>query len=297
MSNEKIWEYESSENILDSIILIIKNYMEKNKENEIKLKEKLNEIFFTIQKIIHLELDKESKNELKNTILILKVENEQLQNQIRNLEEKAIFIPEEEELKSDSDIKTTLLYLKSKLKEKDERIKINELNYIYYIEEQNKKITELEEKLFKLSLKTLSKKKINQIRLFPNLKQFSEKEIQDLKMKKLSIDKIKSDILLTSRNKKTRNNGNNTELKQTFSANNIHHHNKIRLKYDFKEYHEKDLIGKLRDKPKHIEQYGIYNKIKEFNNILSHHHNLLNNKRHLKMSLKLIQDKIKLENY
>ena len=50
MSNEKIWEYESSENILDSIILIIKNYMEKNKENEIKLKEKLNEIFLQFKK-------------------------------------------------------------------------------------------------------------------------------------------------------------------------------------------------------------------------------------------------------
>lgn len=295
MSKQEILEYESSDNIFDSIIYIIKNYMEKNKKNEIKLKEKLNEIFYTIKNILNLELDKESKNELKNIILILKVENEQLKNQIRNLEEKAIFIPEEEEEREDSDIKSTLLYLKSKLKEKDERIKINELNYLYYIEEQNKKITDLENQLFKISLKHLSKKKINQIRLFPNLKQYSEKEVEDLKynMKKLPIHKIKSDVLLTSRNKKTRNNSSNTELKQTFSANNIHNHNQIRLKYDFKDYQEKDLTGRLREQPKHIEQYRIYNKIKEFNNIISHHHNHLLNKRPLKISLKLIKEKIK----
>ena len=55
MSKQEILEYESSNNIFDSIIYIIKNYMEKNKKNEIKLKEKLNEIFFTIKNIINLE--------------------------------------------------------------------------------------------------------------------------------------------------------------------------------------------------------------------------------------------------
>ena len=59
MSKQEILEYESSDNIFESIIYIIKNYMEKNKKNEIQLKEKLNEIFYTIKNILNLELDKE----------------------------------------------------------------------------------------------------------------------------------------------------------------------------------------------------------------------------------------------
>lgn len=139
-----------------------------------------------------------------------------------------------------------------------------------------------------MSLKNLTEKKLKQIKIFPNVKKNSEDKLES-KIKKLPIKRINSGNLVLNHSERTRNKKNNFDLKQTFSENNILH-NQIRLKYDFKDYQDKDLTGRLREKPKNIEQYGIYYKIKEFNEILSHHYNI-EGKKPLKISLKLIKEK------
>ena len=280
ISNKEINTENDLEDMYQSIKMIIRNYMDKNKKNEIDLREKLKEIYFYINDNILHESNYKNIDILKNNISIIKEEIKNLNKQIKDLKEKAIFIPEDNE-KIESDIKSTFQYLKTKLKEKDEKIKINELKYVYYIEEQNIKIAKLEEKLYKMSLKNLTEKKLKQIKIFPNVKQNSEDKLKN-KNTKIPIKRLTSGNLLSNHSQRTRNQ--KMDLKQTFSENNILH-NQIRLKYDFKDYQEKGLTGRLRDKPKNIDQHGIYYKIKEFNEILSHHYNI-EGKRPLKISLK-----------
>ena len=163
---------------------------------------------------------------------------------------------------------------------------------IYIIEEQNRQISKLKQKVFQNNLKNISQKKLKEIRLFPNLKQFSEEEDikEKIKLKQIPIQNIKSDLFFTTVNlKKIRN---KKDLKQAFSENNIHH-SQIKLNYDFNNYQERLLTGRLKEKPKNIEQYGIFNKIKEFNSILSEHNHFYT-KRPLKITIKHINEKKKI---
>ena len=283
----KITQKEHLEEIYKSIILIIRNYMDKNFKNELKIKEKLKEIYINVQNIIDEEEPRKGIKILINKNLNLEEEIKELKSQIKELEEKAIFIPEEKE-KISLDIKSTFSYLKSKLKAKNEKLKTIELKYIYYIEKQNKKISQLEKKLFKLFLKNLPHKQLKQIRVFPNLKQFSDENELNQKTKKLHLDNIYSDFFLTSRTTNSRNN--DFDLKQTFSDNNIINHNQIKLEYDFNNYYQTILKERLKEKPKNIEQFNIFHKIKEFNSILSHHSGYFT-KKPLTISMKKFNDK------
>ena len=109
-------------------------------------------------------------------------------------------------------------------------------------------------------------------------------------MKQIPLQNIKSDLFYTTiYSKRIRN---KKDLKQAFSENNIHH-TQIKLNYDFNNYQERLLTGRLKEKPKNIEQYSIFNKIKEFNTILSEHNHFYT-KRPLKISLKNINEKYKI---
>ena len=279
------------DDIFKSIIIMLKNYIENNKKDEEKLKKRLKQIYINIlNTIFQNPNDNNEKNfEIQNIKYEEKIN--ELKKKIKELKEKAIFIPENNE-KINPDIKSFIIYLKSKLKKKKEEVKIKELKYIYYIEEQNRKISKLKQQLFQKSLKDISQKKLKEIRLFPNLKQFSEEEElkEKIKMKQIPLQNIKSDLFYTTiystkkRNKK--------DLKQAFSENNIHH-TQIKLNYDFNNYQERLLTGRLKEKPKNIEQYSIFNKIKEFNTILSEHNHFYT-KRPLKITLKNINEKYKI---
>lgn len=149
----KLYQNKHLDDIYKSIIMVLRSYMEKNIKDEFKLKKKLKEIYFNIQNIILEEPEKEIKN-LIDKNLNLEEEIKELKYYIKELKDKAIFIPEEKDKKL-FDIKSIFYYLKAKLKEKNEKLKNIEFKYLYYIKEQNKKISELEEKLFKISLKNL----------------------------------------------------------------------------------------------------------------------------------------------
>ena len=270
------------DDIFKSIIIMLKNYIENNKKDEEKLKKRLKQIYINIlNTIFQNPNDNNEKNfEIQNIKYEEKIN--ELKKKIKELKEKAIFIPENNE-KINPDIKSFIIYLKSKLKKKKEEVKIKELKYIYYIEEQNRKISKLKQQLFQKSLKDISQKKLKEIRLFPNLKQFSEEEElkEKIKMKQIPLQNIKSDLFYTTiYSKRIRN---KKDLKQAFSENNIHH-TQIKLNYDFNNYQERLLTGRLKEKPKNIEQYGIFNKIKEFNSILSEHNHFYT-KRPLKIIL------------
>ena len=279
------------DDIFKSIIIMLKNYIENNKKDEEKLKKRLKQIYINIlNTIFQNPNDNNEKNfEIQNIKYEEKIN--ELKKKIKELKEKAIFIPENNE-KINPDIKSFIVYLKSKLKKKKEEVKIKELKYIYYIEEQNRKISKLKQQLFQKSLKDISQKKLKEIRLFPNLKQFSEEEElkEKIKMKQIPLQNIKSDLFYTTiYSKRIRN---KKDLKQAFSENNIHH-TQIKLNYDFNNYQERLLTGRLKEKPKNIEQYSIFNKIKEFNTILSEHNHFYT-KRPLKISLKNINEKYKI---
>ena len=279
------------DDIFKSIIIMLKNYIENNKKDEEKLKKRLKQIYINIlNTIFQNPNDNNEKNfEIQNIKYEEKIN--ELKKKIKELKEKAIFIPENNE-KINPDIKSFIIYLKSKLKKKKEEVKIKELKYMYYIEEQNRKISKLKQQLFQKSLKDISQKKLKEIRLFPNLKQFSEEEElkEKIKMKQIPIQNIKSDLFYTTiYSKRIRN---KKDLKQAFSENNIHH-TQIKLNYDFNNYQERLLTGRLKEKPKNIEQYSIFNKIKEFNTILSEHNHFYT-KRPLKISLKNINEKYKI---
>jgi len=279
------------DDIFKSIIIMLKNYIENNKKDEEKLKKRLKQIYINIlNTIFQNPNDNNEKNfEIQNIKYEEKIN--ELKKKIKELKEKAIFIPENNE-KINPDIKSFIIYLKSKLKKKKEEVKIKELKYIYYIEEQNRKISKLKQQLFQKSLKDISQKKLKEIRLFPNLKQFSEEEElkEKIKMKQIPLQNIKSDLFYTTiYSKRIRN---KKDLKQAFSENNIHH-TQIKLNYDFNNYQERLLTGRLKEKPKNIEQYSIFNKIKEFNTILSEHNHFYT-KRPLKITLKNINEKYKI---
>ena len=279
------------DDIFKSIIIMLKNYIENNKKDEEKLKKRLKQIYINIRNTIFQNPN--DNNEKNFEIQNIKYEEKinELKKKIKELKEKAIFIPENNE-KINPDIKSFIIYLKSKLKKKKEEVKIKELKYIYYIEEQNRKISKLKQQLFQKSLKDISQKKLKEIRLFPNLKQFSEEEElkEKIKMKQTPIQNIKSDLFYTTiYSKRIRN---KKDLKQAFSENNIHH-TQIKLNYDFNNYQERLLTGRLKEKPKNIEQYSIFNKIKEFNTILSEHNHFYT-KRPLKITLKNINEKYKI---
>ena len=279
------------DDIFKSIIIMLKNYIENNKKDEEKLKKRLKQIYINIlNTIFQNPNDNNEKNfEIQNIKYEEKIN--ELKKKIKELKEKAIFIPENNE-KINPDIKSFIIYLKSKLKKKKEEVKIKELKYMYYIEEQNRKISKLKQQLFQKSLKDISQKKLKEIRLFPNLKQFSEEEElkEKIKMKQIPLQNIKSDLFYTTiYSKRIRN---KKDLKQAFSENNIHH-TQIKLNYDFNNYQERLLTGRLKEKPKNIEQYSIFNKIKEFNTILSEHNHFYT-KRPLKISLKNINEKYKI---
>ena len=279
------------DDIFKSIIIMLKNYIENNKKDEEKLKKRLKQIYINIlNTIFQNPNDNNEKNfEIQNIKYEEKIN--ELKKKIKELKEKAIFIPENNE-KINPDIKSFIIYLKSKLKKKKEEVKIKELKYIYYIEEQNRKISKLKQQLFQKSLKDISQKKLKEIRLFPNLKQFSEEEElkEKIKMKQIPLQNIKSDLFYTTiYSKRIRN---KKDLKQAFSENNIHH-TQIKLNYDFNNYQERLLTGRLKEKPKNIEQYGIFNKIKEFNSILSEHNHFYT-KRPLKITIKHINEKKKI---
>ena len=279
------------DDIFKSIIIMLKNYIENNKKDEEKLKKRLKQIYINIlNTIFQNPNDNNEKNfEIQNIKYEEKIN--ELKKKIKELKEKAIFIPENNE-KINPDIKSFIVYLKSKLKKKKEEVKIKELKYIYYIEEQNRKISKLKQQLFQKSLKDISQKKLKEIRLFPNLKQFSEEEElkEKIKMKQIPLQNIKSDLFYTTiYSKRIRN---KKDLKQAFSENNIHH-TQIKLNYDFNNYQERLLTGRLKEKPKNIEQYSIFNKIKEFNTILSEHNHFYT-KRPLKITLKNINEKYKI---
>ena len=279
------------DDIFKSIIIMLKNYIENNKKDEEKLKKRLKQIYINIlNTIFQNPNDNNEKNfEIQNIKYEEKIN--ELKKKIKELKEKAIFIPENNE-KINPDIKSFIIYLKSKLKKKKEEVKIKELKYIYYIEEQNRKISKLKQQLFQKSLKDISQKKLKEIRLFPNLKQFSEEEElkEKIKMKQIPLQNIKSDLFYTTiYSKRIRN---KKDLKQAFSENNIHR-SQIKLNYDFNNYQERLLTGRLKEKPKNIEQYSIFNKIKEFNTILSEHNHFYT-KRPLKITLKNINEKYKI---
>ena len=279
------------DDIFKSIIIMLKNYIENNKKDEEKLKKRLKQIYINIlNTIFQNPNDNNEKNfEIQNIKYEEKIN--ELKKKIKELKEKAIFIPENNE-KINPDIKSFIIYLKSKLKKKKEEVKIKELKYMYYIEEQNRKISKLKQQLFQKSLKDISQKKLKEIRLFPNLKQFSEEEElkEKIKMKQIPIQNIKSDLFYTTiYSKRIRN---KKDLKQAFSENNIHH-TQIKLNYDFHNYQERLLTGRLKEKPKNIEQYGIFKNIKEFNTILSEHNHFFT-KRPLKITLKQINEKKKI---
>ena len=278
------------DDIFQSIIIILKKYIENNKNDEENLKETLKQIYINILNTIY-EKPNEDEKYFENLNVKQEEEINELKHYIKELEEKAIFIPEDNE-NINPDIKSTLLYLKSKFKKKNEEFKIRELKYIYYIEQQNRQISKLRQKLFQKSLKHISKKKLKEIRLFPNLKQFSEEEDlkEKTKMKQIPIQNIKSDFFYRTINSTKKRN--KKDLKQAFSENNIHH-TQIKLNYDFNNYQERLLTGRLKEKPKNIEQYGIFNKIKEFNSILSEHNHFYT-KRPLKITIKHINEKKKI---
>ncbi len=278
------------DDIFQSIIIILKKYIENNKNDEENLKETLKQIYINILNTIY-EKPNEDEKYFENLNVKQEEEINELKHYIKELEEKAIFIPEDNE-NINPDIKSTISYLKSKLIKKNEEFKIRELKYIYYIEEQNRQISKLKQKVFQNNLKNISQKKLKEIRLFPNLKQFSEEEDikEKIKLKQIPIQNIKSDLFFTTVNlKKIRN---KKDLKQAFSENNIHH-TQIKLNYDFHNYQERLLTGRLKEKPKNIEQYGIFKNIKEFNTILSEHNHFFT-KRPLKITLKQINEKKKI---
>ena len=278
------------DDIFKSIIIILKKYIENNKTDVENLTQRLKQIYINILKIISQKPNEDGKR-FENINIKQEEEINELKNTIKQLKEKAIFIPEDNE-NINPDIKSTISYLKSKLIKKNEEFKIRELKYIYYIEEQNRQISKLKQKVFQNNLKNISQKKLKEIRLFPNLKQFSEEEDikEKIKLKQIPIQNIKSDLFFTTVNlKKIRN---KKDLKQAFSENNIHH-TQIKLNYDFHNYQERLLTGRLKEKPKNIEQYGIFNKIKEFNSILSEHNHFYT-KRPLKITIKHINEKKKI---
>ena len=278
------------DDIFKSIIIILKKYIENNKTDVENLTQRLKQIYINILKIISQKPNEDGKR-FENINIKQEEEINELKNTIKQLKEKAIFIPEDNE-NINPDIKSTISYLKSKLIKKNEEFKIRELKYIYYIEEQNRQISKLKQKVFQNNLKNISQKKLKEIRLFPNLKQFSEEEDikEKIKLKQIPIQNIKSDLFFTTVNlKKIRN---KKDLKQAFSENNIHH-TQIKLNYDFNNYQERLLTGRLKEKPKNIEQYGIFNKIKEFNSILSEHNHFYT-KRPLKITIKHINEKKKI---
>ncbi len=278
------------DDIFKSIIIILKKYIENNKTDVENLTQRLKQIYINILKIISQKPNEDGKR-FENINIKQEEEINELKNTIKQLKEKAIFIPEDNE-NINPDIKSTISYLKSKLIKKNEEFKIRELKYIYYIEEQNRQISKLKQKVFQNNLKNISQKKLKEIRLFPNLKQFSEEEDikEKIKLKQIPIQNIKSDLFFTTVNlKKFRN---KKDLKQAFSENNIHH-TQIKLNYDFNNYQERLLTGRLKEKPKNIEQYGIFNKIKEFNSILSEHNHFYT-KRPLKITIKHINEKKKI---
>jgi hypothetical protein len=279
------------DDIFKSIIIMLKNYIENNKKDEEKLKKRLKQIYINILNTIFQNPNDNNKKNFEIQNIKYEEKINELKKKIKELKEKAIFIPENNE-KINPDIKSFIVYLKSKLKKKKEEVKIKELKYIYYIEEQNRKISKLKQQLFQKSLKDISQKKLKEIRLFPNLKQFSEEEElkEKIKMKQIPLQNIKSDLFYTTiYSKRIRN---KKDLKQAFSENNIHH-TQIKLNYDFNNYQERLLTGRLKEKPKNIEQYSIFNKIKEFNTILSEHNHFYT-KRPLKISLKNINEKYKI---
>ena len=278
------------DDIFKSIIIILKKYIENNKTDVENLTQRLKQIYINILKIISQKPNEDGKR-FENINIKQEEEINELKNTIKQLKEKAIFIPEDNE-NINPDIKSTISYLKSKLIKKNEEFKIRELKYIYYIEEQNRQISKLKQKVFQNNLKNISQKKLKEIRLFPNLKQFSEEEDikEKIKLKQIPIQNIKSDLFFTTVNlKKIRN---KKDLKQAFSENNIHH-TQIKLNYDFNNYQGRLLTGRLKEKPKNIEQYGIFNKIKEFNSILSEHNHFYT-KRPLKITIKHINEKKKI---
>ena len=278
------------DDVFKSIIIILKKYIENNKTDVENLTQRLKQIYINILKIISQKPNEDGKR-FENINIKQEEEINELKNTIKQLKEKAIFIPEDNE-NINPDIKSTISYLKSKLIKKNEEFKIRELKYIYYIEEQNRQISKLKQKVFQNNLKNISQKKLKEIRLFPNLKQFSEEEDikEKIKLKQIPIQNIKSDLFFTTVNlKKIRN---KKDLKQAFSENNIHH-TQIKLNYDFNNYQERLLTGRLKEKPKNIEQYGIFNKIKEFNSILSEHNHFYT-KRPLKITIKHINEKKKI---
>ena len=230
------------DDIFKSIIIILKKYIENNKTDVENLTQRLKQIYINILKIISQKPNEDGKR-FENINIKQEEEINELKNTIKQLKEKAIFIPEDNE-NINPDIKSTISYLKSKLIKKNEEFKIRELKYIYYIEEQNRQISKLKQKVFQNNLKNISQKKLKEIRLFPNLKQFSEEEDikEKIKLKQIPIQNIKSDLFFTTVNlKKIRN---KKDLKQAFSENNIHH-TQIKLNYDFNNYQERLLTGRL----------------------------------------------------
>ena len=91
-SNKEINTENDLEDMYQSIKMIIRNYMDKNKKNEIDIKEKLKEIYFYINDNILHESNYKNIDILKNNISILKEEIKNLNKQIKDLKEKAIYI-------------------------------------------------------------------------------------------------------------------------------------------------------------------------------------------------------------
>ena len=165
--------------ILNAIIIIIKDFIDNNKINNSSLIDNKNDIFVTgdeeintlnYHSKINLELGIKSK-----IVFLLKIQK--LNNKIRKLKEELDFFKNIIEIPKKGKIVNNFLemfkkkYMEQKLKNKKE-----ELNYLLCIGEQEKKISSLERQLNKKEKENLPGETIKSIRCFPNFHQYDFKE-------------------------------------------------------------------------------------------------------------------------